>query len=376
MQAPHWLVSQPMCVPVRPSVSRRKWTSSSRGSTSACAPNRSPSSRSVHPLTSPPRLRGPWFRGREGTPCGRAPPASLPCFLDGPAGSRHRQRPRLVGEPRAWLRLPGSGAAAAAHRRRHAPSGPPLGAPPRRGCRRAAGRRVEPRGRDHPGRRRGRRARHRDHQRAAAGSRLRLLGGGHRGRSRHLRRACRPTGRPRRDHAPRRGHRGPPRQHRGGRLRRLHDRRRRPAAGAPHRATPGARPRARGAARAPRDQRAARAALAEQALRADAVHNVQRVALLVSSLYTGSVDDLSAALSDKSAPGRPRPPGADVRPPLGARRPHRRARCDAVGCRPERARVVPRGRRRALRRVRGPRGARRGRARDGAGARRALRLMA
>ena len=41
---------------------------------------------------------------------------------------------------------------------------------------------------------------------------------------------------------------------------------------------------------------AARAALAEQALRADAVHNVQRVALLVSSLYTGSVDDLSAAL--------------------------------------------------------------------------------
>ena len=44
---------------------------------------------------------------------------------------------------------------------------------------------------------------------------------------------------------------------------------------------------------------AARAALAEQALRADAVHNVQRVALLVSSLYTGSVDDLSAALSDR-----------------------------------------------------------------------------
>jgi CO/xanthine dehydrogenase Mo-binding subunit len=34
-QAPHWLVSQPMCVPVRPRLSRKKLTSSSRGSTSA-----------------------------------------------------------------------------------------------------------------------------------------------------------------------------------------------------------------------------------------------------------------------------------------------------------------------------------------------------
>ena len=34
VQAPHWLVSQPTLVPVRPPSSRRKWTSSSRGSTS------------------------------------------------------------------------------------------------------------------------------------------------------------------------------------------------------------------------------------------------------------------------------------------------------------------------------------------------------
>src|SRR5439155_2529108 len=33
VQAPHWLVSHPTCVPVSPSVSRRKWTSRSRGST-------------------------------------------------------------------------------------------------------------------------------------------------------------------------------------------------------------------------------------------------------------------------------------------------------------------------------------------------------
>src|SRR3989442_15012296 len=34
VQAPHWLVSQPTCVPVSPSSSRRKYTSKSRGSTS------------------------------------------------------------------------------------------------------------------------------------------------------------------------------------------------------------------------------------------------------------------------------------------------------------------------------------------------------
>src|SRR5687767_8730798 len=34
-QAPHWLVSQPTCVPVSPRLSRRKLTSSNRGSTSA-----------------------------------------------------------------------------------------------------------------------------------------------------------------------------------------------------------------------------------------------------------------------------------------------------------------------------------------------------
>jgi homoserine kinase len=44
---------------------------------------------------------------------------------------------------------------------------------------------------------------------------------------------------------------------------------------------------------------AARAALAESALRADAVHNVQRVALLVSALHTGCLDDLGPALSDR-----------------------------------------------------------------------------
>src|SRR3954449_8013302 len=35
VHTPQLEVSQPQCVPVRPSVSRRKWTSSSRGSTSA-----------------------------------------------------------------------------------------------------------------------------------------------------------------------------------------------------------------------------------------------------------------------------------------------------------------------------------------------------
>src|SRR5712692_6319555 len=35
VHAPHWLVSQPTFVPVSPRVSRRKWTSSRRGSTSA-----------------------------------------------------------------------------------------------------------------------------------------------------------------------------------------------------------------------------------------------------------------------------------------------------------------------------------------------------
>ena len=35
VQAPQWLVSQPMCAPVRPISSRRKWISSMRGSTSA-----------------------------------------------------------------------------------------------------------------------------------------------------------------------------------------------------------------------------------------------------------------------------------------------------------------------------------------------------
>jgi homoserine kinase len=44
---------------------------------------------------------------------------------------------------------------------------------------------------------------------------------------------------------------------------------------------------------------AARAALAEQAARADAVFNVQRVALLVSALHTGCLDDIAAALSDR-----------------------------------------------------------------------------
>jgi hypothetical protein len=34
VQAPHWLVSQPMCVPVSPSPSRMWWTSRVRGSTS------------------------------------------------------------------------------------------------------------------------------------------------------------------------------------------------------------------------------------------------------------------------------------------------------------------------------------------------------
>src|SRR5438093_12063758 len=34
VHAPHWLVSQPILVPVRPATSRRKWTSRSRGSTS------------------------------------------------------------------------------------------------------------------------------------------------------------------------------------------------------------------------------------------------------------------------------------------------------------------------------------------------------
>src|SRR5206468_8593120 len=34
VHAPHWLVSQPTCAPVRRSCSRKKWTRSRRGSTS------------------------------------------------------------------------------------------------------------------------------------------------------------------------------------------------------------------------------------------------------------------------------------------------------------------------------------------------------
>jgi homoserine kinase len=43
----------------------------------------------------------------------------------------------------------------------------------------------------------------------------------------------------------------------------------------------------------------ARAALSTSASRADAVHNVQRVALLVSALHTGRLEDLVPALSDR-----------------------------------------------------------------------------
>ncbi len=44
---------------------------------------------------------------------------------------------------------------------------------------------------------------------------------------------------------------------------------------------------------------AARAALATHASREDAIHNVQRVALLVSALHTGVLEDLVPALSDR-----------------------------------------------------------------------------
>jgi hypothetical protein len=37
VQAPHWLVSQPTCVPVSPKFSRRKYTSKVRGSTAAAS---------------------------------------------------------------------------------------------------------------------------------------------------------------------------------------------------------------------------------------------------------------------------------------------------------------------------------------------------
>ena len=224
----------------------------------------------------------------------------------------------------------------------------------------------------HPGGRRRRRARRRDRQRAAAGGRLRLVGGGDRGRPRRLRRARRPADRPRATDRARavaiEGHpdniaaavyggftiaAGDPPM-----VRRIEP---------PARARPSCSPCRRSGS--PRS--AARAALAEQALRADAVHNVQRVALLVSSLYTGSVDDLLGGAVRPAAPGRPRASGADVRAPAGLADRIGALGVTLSGAGPSVLRLVPRRRRRALRRVRRPRGARRRRARDGARAGRA-----
>ena len=55
VQAPHWLVSQPTCVPVSPSPSRSAWTSSVRPSTS---------SERGSPLTTSSRRRGSGTRGK------------------------------------------------------------------------------------------------------------------------------------------------------------------------------------------------------------------------------------------------------------------------------------------------------------------------
>ena len=132
------------------------------------------------------------------------------------------------------------------------------------------------------------------------------------------------------------GHRGPPRQRRGERHRRLHDRRRRPAAGAPHRAARGLGLRARRAARAAGD--AARPG-PRWPSRSPAPRRPERAARRAAGLV---------ALHRQ----RRRPVGRAVRPaardarahlvPTFARlaaagRPHRRARRDAVRRRPERA---------------------------------------
>jgi homoserine kinase len=70
----------------------------------------------------------------------------------------------------------------------------------------------------------------------------------------------------------------------------------------------------------------ARAALAASARHADAVYNVQRVALLVSALYTGCVADLRPALDDRLH--------QDARShlvPTFARLRHAQRRIDALG---------------------------------------------
>src|SRR5687767_14003789 len=68
VQAPHWLVSQPTCVPVRPSSSRRKYTSRSRGSTSR---------RYVVPFTE--TLTGTLSAITPPSQCERRPPLAAPC---------------------------------------------------------------------------------------------------------------------------------------------------------------------------------------------------------------------------------------------------------------------------------------------------------
>src|SRR5260370_30291160 len=69
VHAPHWLVSQPTCVPVSPSTSRRKWTRSNRGSTfwvSLC-----PLTLRVTEVKSPP-CRGERLGGGSGAPGGQS----------------------------------------------------------------------------------------------------------------------------------------------------------------------------------------------------------------------------------------------------------------------------------------------------------------
>ncbi len=125
----------------------------------------------------------------------------------------------------------------------------------------------------------------------------------------------RPADRPRGPEPPRGRDRGAPRQHRGGRLRRLHDRHRRPADGAPDRAAARARVRAGRAAGAARHlRRPRRAGRAGAAGRRRPQRPAGRAARLVA-LHRQRRRPLGGTVRP-APPGRPRAPRADVRAPV------------------------------------------------------------
>src|SRR5262245_2249520 len=95
VQAPQWVVSHPMCVPVRRNTSRIRWTRSSRGSTSAS--RRSPL------IVTPTRIQASFYylsadcwpaTGRRSA--GRFGPDRVDAAVMSPRGARSAPRPRAL----------------------------------------------------------------------------------------------------------------------------------------------------------------------------------------------------------------------------------------------------------------------------------------